>query len=205
MLTQVLESQRLYFEDRLATVLQEDQNQMSLMESRFELAINEREQALLDEKAKYRVTLSEYTAFKKASGKKMQALAHKVSTLQQNVFEERFVSLGQAIIRNNPPTHLFLRMQSSRPVQCHHDVHKKAELEKDKQIEELNQQLRDMMFYMDTQNSIATRSDSDDIREGTVVIAPTSNDSSSPISASSSSSAPTTSASSTRGKKKGKR
>ncbi|XP_046386167.1 BRCA1-associated protein [Ischnura elegans] len=152
LLTSQLESQRLYFEEA-----------MSRLEKKSEL-----EQSELKEKAK-RVTEENYTLQsklaatlreKQAQERKVQQLSAKLNAIQTELQEEKQMSKGMQ--HNQSIWHeKFISLEKKFEEQ---------QKEKEKEIQSLKEQLRDIMFYLEAQNQIAQSPDRDDIAGGEVVV-----------------------------------
>ncbi|KAF9924646.1 hypothetical protein FBU30_005415 [Linnemannia zychae] len=156
LLTSQLESQRLYFDAQMAAMTaQLAQLNKEAKEWEQEVAlINEknRELAILAEtfeKEKIPVLVKE----KKAAEKRMEKMQERLQTLERQYEEEKEMNIGLMANQESIRTKL---------------------QEKEAEILELQDQVRDMMIYLDTQQKIEASSIKDELVNGTVgvVVAP---------------------------------
>ncbi|KAL1453831.1 hypothetical protein WDU94_010142 [Cyamophila willieti] len=152
LLTSQLDSQRLFFEDR-----------MTLVESRAaksSATLRDKAKKLTEENQTLNTKLAQVTKEKVALEKKVQTMSHKLSQVQAELSEERQMS---AALRQNQKdwqvkvNKLETEMKTLRE-------------EKQKETAELKDQLRDIMFYLEAQNTIAKADNTGEIQEGHVIV-----------------------------------
>lgn len=149
LLTSQLDAQRKHYEDRL---------------NRFEATINADKKKILKETEKIRVDneafelkLANLVKEKQAMEKKLTAMNSRLTIVLKDLSEEK---------------------QFSKTLQLNHSSWqtKYSELEKlyqekEKEVVDLKEQVRDLMFYMEAQNTISKSDLKDEIAEGSVTIA----------------------------------
>ncbi|KAG0025571.1 hypothetical protein BGZ82_009955 [Podila clonocystis] len=156
LLTSQLESQRLYFDAQMAAMtaqLAQVNKEAKEWEKEAE-ALNEKNRALAQmaeqlEKEKMPALLKE----KKAAEKRLDKLQEKLALLERQYEEEKEMNVG---LRTNQ------------------DSFKEKLQVKEAEIEDLQEQVRDMMIYLDTQHKIEASPLKDELVNGTieVVMAP---------------------------------
>lgn len=159
LLTSQLEEQRLYFEDRLAHL----DNQASL-ETKL---LRENLTTLAEENKQLRTKLTNVTKEKQALEKKLTQQSTKLATVLTELNEERH--LGKALRGN--------QQQWQAKMTKLDEKYATFKEEKEKEIADLRDQLRDLMFYIDAQQTIAKSDNRDEIASGVVTVgeAPTTN------------------------------
>ncbi|KAI1304861.1 hypothetical protein EDD11_005063 [Mortierella claussenii] len=164
LLTSQLESQRLYFDAQMAAMAAQ------LAEVNKEAKEWEKEVALLNQKNRELALMAEslekeklpvLIKEKKAAEKRLEKLQERLQLMERQYEEEKEMNVG---LRTNQ------------------DSFKERLQEKEAQIEDLQEQVRDMMIYLDTQQKIEASSLKDEIVNGTIEIgaAPTPSSTSSP-------------------------
>ncbi|XP_030759634.1 BRCA1-associated protein [Sitophilus oryzae] len=152
LLTSQLEEQRLYFEDRLA--LLEIQLQDEAKHLRKELT------TLSQDKKQLQINVHDLTKEKLALEKKLQQQSSKLSTTLHELNEEKH--LGKAL-RNN-------QQQWQTKLNNLEESFKELKISKEKEIADLKEQVRDLMFFINAQQVIEKSEDREDIAQGSVSI-----------------------------------
>ncbi|XP_033627537.1 BRCA1-associated protein-like [Asterias rubens] len=154
LLTNQLESQRIYFEEQMARIEQDALNRMSEVEARSRKTVEERdkmEQCL-------------QTALKEKSGleRKCSQLGGRLSKVAADLKEEK--EMNQCLRENQQ---LWQTKVMELETKYTEDSKKKQG-----EIDELKEQLRDLMFYLDAQQKIGSTSDDtrQEIQDGQIVI-----------------------------------
>ncbi|CAI8029575.1 BRCA1-associated protein [Geodia barretti] len=137
LLTSQLESQRLFFEEKLAVVEKEANEELSAMEQRCRSAVTEKNG--LEEK------LAESERARKASDKKMQQLQQKLEKLSTQLNEEK--QMNKCLSDNQ-------RLWKDRVTMLEEKIDITIK-QKEKEMRDLREQVRDLMFYLETQKKIA--------------------------------------------------
>ncbi|XP_053500869.1 BRCA1-associated protein [Ictalurus furcatus] len=155
LLTSQLESQRIYWENKIVHLEKETAEEINNMKSKFKETIEKCDNLELK--------LNELTKEKQAMEKKCSQLNNKVAKLGQELREEQ--EMNRCLRANQQQLQTKLQEEENRG--------KEAIAKKDAQIEELQEQLRDVMFYLETQQQISrmpaeTRQE---IQEGQINIA----------------------------------
>lgn len=155
LLTSQLESQRIYWENKIVHLEKETADEISNMKAKFKETIDKCDS--LERK------LNELTKEKQSIEKKCSQLNNKVVKLSQELREEQEMN---RCLRAN-------QMQLQAQLQEEERRAHEAVANKDGQIAELQEQLRDVMFYLETQQQI-DRMPADtrqEIQEGQINIA----------------------------------
>ncbi|KAF9436621.1 hypothetical protein BGZ76_003462 [Entomortierella beljakovae] len=162
LLTSQLESQRLYFDAQMAALTAQ------LTQVNKDAKEWEKEAALLNERNRELMLMSEVlekeklpslVREKKASEKRLEKMQEKLQQMEQRYEEEKEMNVG---LRTNQDS-FKVRLQ-----------------EKEAEIQDLQEQVRDMMIYLDTQQKIEASPIKDELVGGTIeVVAPTLTSSSS--------------------------
>lgn len=156
LLTSQLEEQRLYFEDKLALV----ENQLSNETKNLRANIAN----LSDENKQLKIKLSNCNKEKQCLEKKIQQQNTRLNTTTSELNEERQICKA---LRNNQQ----------------HWQNKLSELEanfekyrctKEKELAEMKEQIRDLMFFIEAQQAINKCENKEEIAQGTVTIGETS-------------------------------
>ncbi|CAG9815071.1 unnamed protein product [Phaedon cochleariae] len=156
LLTSQLEEQRMYFEDKMA--LLESHLSEETKHLRNEVS------ALSDENKELIVKLAALTKEKQSLEKKLQQQHSKLSATLNELSEER--QLGKAL-RNN-------QQQWQTKVTTLEEKFNELKIHKEKETEELREQVRDLMFFIDAQRVIGESEHKEDIAGGSVTIGETS-------------------------------
>lgn len=152
MLTSQLDSQRMYFEDQLVRL-----DQQTLAE-RTEL--KEKLQKLREDNKNLESKVSSLSREKQIADKKLQQMSERLNTTQKELQEEK--QLSGALTQNQGSwQNKFTALETQ---------FKQYQSEKDKEINELKEQLRDVMFFLEAQKQISESADREEIAEGIVTI-----------------------------------
>jgi BRCA1-associated protein len=154
LLTSQLESQRLFFEEKLAVVEAEANEQLSAMELRCRSVVSEKNS--LEEK------LGEVEREKKTSEKKIQQLQQKITKLSTQLKEEK--ELNKCLSENQ-------KLWKDRVTALEEKIDVTIK-QKEKEMGDLQEQVRDLMFYLETQKKIAQSPEGarQELQEGQVVV-----------------------------------
>lgn len=152
LLTSQLEEQRIYFEDRLALL----ENQFSNETKRLKDELN----MVREENKHLKSKLNNVTKDKQACEKKLAQQNLRLNQTLNDLNEER--QLGKAM-RNNQ------QLWQSQVAELDKKFVDLKEA-KEKQLAELNEQVRDLMFFIDAQQVINKSENKEDIAGGTVTI-----------------------------------
>ncbi|XP_022108834.1 BRCA1-associated protein-like isoform X2 [Acanthaster planci] len=154
LLTSQLESQRIYFEEQMARIEQDALNRMSEVEARSRKTVEERdkmEQCL-------------QTAVKEKTGleRKCSQLSSRLSKITAELKEEKEMN---RCLRDNQQLWQTKVMELEK--KCNEDSKQKQG-----EIDDLKEQLRDLMFYLDAQQKIGSTSEDtrQEIQDGQIVI-----------------------------------
>ncbi|KAF9358842.1 hypothetical protein BGX26_000768 [Mortierella sp. AD094] len=163
LLTSQLESQRLYFDAQMAAMTAQ------LAQVNKEAKEWEKEAALLNQKNRELALMAEslekeklpmLIKEKKAAEKRLEKMQEKLQQLERQYEEEKEMNVG---LRTNQDS-FKIRLQ-----------------EKEAEIQELQEQVRDMMIYLDTQQKVEASPMKDELVNGTIgVVAPPASSSPSP-------------------------
>lgn len=155
LLTSQLDSQRRYFEDRLARLENSAAAETDKLREQNEQLNSHARQ--LEEKVKV------LNKEKQAMDRKATQLTQKLTQTQTELNEER--QLGKALRANQQQ---WQNRVTRLETKC-------AEMKasSDAEIAQLKEQLRDLMFYLDAQQMIANSEERDDIAGGTVTVGAT--------------------------------
>ncbi|CAG9853598.1 unnamed protein product [Phyllotreta striolata] len=156
LLTSQLEEQRMYFEDKMALLESQLSDETKLL--------RENMASLSEENKQLRQKLNTATKEKQALEKKLQQHHSKLTSTLNDLNEER--QLGKAL-RNN---------QQQWQTKINNLEEKLSELQshKEREIGDLKEQVRDLMFFIEAQRVIEKSDEKEDIASGTVTIAETS-------------------------------
>jgi len=136
-----LESQRMYFQDLIAKKDEEAEAEKKKLE--------QEKQTILQEKKALETEAENLTREKKQFDKKLSVLSNKQTLLAKELEEER--AMTKALIANQ-------------------ESMKKTNQEKDNRIRELEEQLKDVLFYLDAQAKVESSPMKDDIQNGQILI-----------------------------------
>ncbi|KAJ1524015.1 hypothetical protein ONE63_010558 [Megalurothrips usitatus] len=152
MLTSQLDSQRMYFEEQL------DRLDQQTLAERTEL--KEKVQQLRDENKTLQSKVASLTKEKQAVDKKLQQMAERFSSTQKELQEEK--QLSGALAQNQGSwQNKFTALEAK---------FNQYQIDKDKELTELKEQLRDVMFFLEAQKQISESADREEIAEGRVTI-----------------------------------
>ncbi|CAH1800491.1 unnamed protein product [Owenia fusiformis] len=154
LLTRELESQRRYFEEKLAVVESKAQEQCTELESRSMKTIDEYTQ--LEKK------LTDVTKEKQAHEKKAVQLSIKVAKLTKELKEER--EMNQCLRENQKD---WVKRVEELETKFNHSI-----ASKDKELQDVQEQLRDVMFYIEAQQKLSktTEVSQAEIQGGHVIV-----------------------------------
>lgn len=152
LLTMQLDSQRLFFEERLNKM--EDKANFQLEETEMKLVEN------MNESVKLKENLNQLTKEKNNLDKKYTAITTKFNKLQSELNEER--ELNKCLTSNQELYQNKLAILEEKL--------KKSDEEKSSEIEDLQSQLRDLMFYLDAQSKMSQSVASEEIQDSQMVI-----------------------------------
>ncbi|XP_026287588.1 BRCA1-associated protein [Frankliniella occidentalis] len=152
MLTSQLDSQRMYFEEQLVRLDQQTSAERT--------ELKEEVQQLREENKVLQSKVSSLTKEKQMVEKKLQQFSERLGSTQKELQEEK--QLSGALTQNQGGWQKkFTALES----QFH-----QYQTEKDKEISELKEQLRDVMFFLEAQKQISESADRDEIAGGRVTI-----------------------------------
>ncbi|KAF7268061.1 BRCA1-associated protein [Rhynchophorus ferrugineus] len=152
LLTSQLDEQRMYFEDKMSLL----ENQLLEETDHLRRTVTN----LSDEGKQLREKLHNVTREKQALEKKLQQQSVKLSTTLHELNEER--QLGKAL-RNN-------QQQWQTKLNNLEEKFDELKTSKDKEINDLKEQVRDLMFFINAQQVIEKSENKDEIVEGSVTI-----------------------------------
>lgn len=157
LLTSQLETQRQYFEDRLARLEQHSMLQTT--------ELREKVGQVSEENAKVKEQLVALTREKQSVEKRLQQVSNKLGQVQTELIEEK--ELRKALELN----------QASWQDKYKTLQNEMTEYQKTKQAEvtNLKEQVQDLMFYLDAQNKVESSELREEIASGRIVIPETSN------------------------------
>ncbi|GFY33317.1 BRCA1-associated protein [Trichonephila clavipes] len=154
LLTSQLEAQRHYFEDRLTRIETEALKQLEEMKEKTKHAVDERKQ--LEEK------LNRVTKEKQSMDKKISQLTSKVNRVMMELKDEK--ELNKCLRQNQNLWQQKLNI-ADKALKDVRDL-------KEKEISDLQEQVRDLMFYFDAKDKLkdVPNVSSQEIQEGQIVI-----------------------------------
>ncbi|XP_064482341.1 BRCA1-associated protein-like [Ornithodoros turicata] len=154
LLTSQLENQRRYFEDCMDVVQKENMKQINELKEKTQIAVEERKE--LERK------LSQVTKDKETARRKSDQLASQLSKTKQELQEER--EMNKCLRENQQDWQRRLKDVETKLLH--------VQQSKDKEIQDLQEQLRDLMFYLDAKDKISSASSDvrQEIQEGTIVV-----------------------------------
>uniref|UniRef100_A0A1B6F5P3 BRCA1-associated protein n=1 Tax=Cuerna arida TaxID=1464854 RepID=A0A1B6F5P3_9HEMI len=155
-LTSQLDSQRMYFEDLMARF--EQQNMENIAKVKEDLVRSFEENKRLQDK------LVIIKKEKQSMDKKVQQLTARFTQTQNELAEER--QMSKALQDNQ-----FAWQKKYTELEEKFSNYK---IEKDKEISELKEQLRDIMFYFEAEKQVKASDNRDEIAEGHIVVGETS-------------------------------
>ncbi|CAL1297168.1 unnamed protein product [Larinioides sclopetarius] len=154
LLTSQLEAQRHYFEDRLTRIETEALKQLEEMKEKTKHAVDERKQ--LEEK------LNRVTKEKQSMDKKISQLTSKVNRIASELKDEK--EINKCLRQNQGLWQQKLSIADK--------ALKEVREMKEKEITDLQEQVRDLMFYFDAKDKLkdVPNVSSQEIQEGQIVI-----------------------------------
>lgn len=154
LLTNQLEAQRHYFEETLSRVEKDAHKQIE--------EILDQNKILAKERDSFKSSLMSITKDKNSLDKKLNHLMAKLNKTQAELQEE--VELNKCLREN--------QMGWQQKLNDTEQHFKELKLTKDREISELQEQVRDLMFFLETQEKLKTVSDStrDEIASGQIVV-----------------------------------
>ncbi|XP_065830783.1 BRCA1-associated protein-like isoform X2 [Oscarella lobularis] len=151
LLTSQLESQRHYFEEKMARMEKESLDQFSTIEKKSK-----------EQCERFECQIADHEKEKRVQEKKINQLAGKLSKCTEQLEEEK--ELNKCLREN----------QRIWQEKCQHleSVRVQREAVQTREVEELREQVRDLMFYMETQKTIeeAPEETRQELQEGTIVV-----------------------------------
>ncbi|KAK0183329.1 hypothetical protein PV327_001380 [Microctonus hyperodae] len=157
LLTSQLETQRQYFEDRLNRI--EQRSSLDITDLREKLA------QITDENSQFKEKLLAVNREKQILEKKLQHSNLKFNQIQSELKEEK--DLREALQQNQ------ISWQSKqKQLQNEYTEYKNI---KENEFKDMQEQIRDLMFFLDAQKQIENSSDKNDIAGGTIIVPETSN------------------------------
>jgi BRCA1-associated protein len=170
LLTSQLESQRLFFEEKLAVVEAEANEQVQTpqlipvcIQCIMQLSAMElRCRSVVSEKNSLEEKLGEVEREKKTSEKKIQQLQQKITKLSTQLKEEK--ELNKCLSENQ-------KLWKDRVTALEEKIDVTIK-QKEKEMGDLQEQVRDLMFYLETQKKIAQSPEGarQELQEGQVVV-----------------------------------
>ncbi|KAL5016961.1 hypothetical protein ScPMuIL_006550 [Solemya velum] len=159
LLTSQLESQRLFFEEKMAHIEQEAQTRVSEMETRHQVS--------MEESKKLQESLSRITKEKQSAERKCSHLHTKYSKVLTDLQEEKQMN---GCLRQNQEG------WQNRVELLEEQVKNITEI-KDKEMKDLQEQLRDVMFYLEAQQKLANTDEvsQEEIQESQVILGAAAN------------------------------
>ncbi|KAJ9588923.1 hypothetical protein L9F63_017801 [Diploptera punctata] len=152
LLTSQLDSQRLYFEDKITRL-----EQQALAET---AELQEKACKALEENQKLQGKLLLLTREKQTMDKKLQQLSSKLATTQSELQDEQ--QMNKSLQQNQQ-----VWQTKFQSLEKQFNEYKDK---KDKELEDVKEQLRDVMFFLEAQKQISESADRDEIAEGRIVI-----------------------------------
>jgi BRCA1-associated protein len=152
LLTSQLESQRVYFEEKLAMIEQVSNEQIQSVEARCKASVAE------GERLEGRIT--ELQKEKKSLEKKCTSLQQRLDKQSELLKEEKELNKALTADQNKWKIH----------VRSLEDKLQNVVTKNEKEISSLQDQVRDLMFYLDTQKKVTDSPSKQDIQEGHVVV-----------------------------------
>lgn len=152
LLTSQLDSQRLFYEDRMSQVEASAQKSAT--------GLKEKARRLQEENQALTGRVKELTKEKTALEKKVQSMSHKLTQVQAELSEER--QMSEALRQNQKDWQVKVSQLETQMLTLKE--------EKQKESAELKDQLRDIMFYLEAQNTVARSDNPGEIQEGHVIV-----------------------------------
>ncbi|XP_015121101.1 BRCA1-associated protein [Diachasma alloeum] len=152
LLTSQLETQRQYFEDRLNRIEQRSSSEIGELREKLNI--------ISDENSHIKEKIVALTKEKLALEKRLQTSITKLNQCQSELSEEK--ELRQALQLNQTSWQTKHKQLQEELKEC-----KNA---KDREIQDLKEQIRDLMFFLEAQKQIENSTDKDDIAGGTIIV-----------------------------------
>ncbi|XP_063241292.1 BRCA1-associated protein [Bacillus rossius redtenbacheri] len=152
LLTSQLDSQRLYFEEKLARLENESMAEAAELKDKAKKAVQDGES--LNDK------ISALTREKQQTERKMQQMASKLAATQSELHDER--QMSRALQQN-------LATWQTKFTSLEQQFHEFKDA-KEKELLDVKEQLRDVMFFLEAQKQISQSEDREEIAEGRIVI-----------------------------------
>ncbi|KAK0096213.1 hypothetical protein PV326_006104 [Microctonus aethiopoides] len=157
LLTSQLETQRQYFEDRLNRI--EQRSSLDITDLREKLT------QITDENSQFKEKMLAVNREKQILEKKLQHSNLKFNQIQSELKEEK--DLREALQQNQ------ISWQSKhKQLQDEYTEYKNI---KENEFKDMQEQIRDLMFFLDAQKQIENSSEKNDISGGTIIVPETSN------------------------------
>ncbi|XP_011315418.1 BRCA1-associated protein isoform X2 [Fopius arisanus] len=156
LLTSQLETQRQYFEDRLNRIEQRSSSEIG--------ELREKLNQISDENSHIKAKIIALTKEKLALEKRLQTSIIKLNQAQSELSEEK--ELREALQLNQTSW-----QTKHKQLQ---DELKECKSTKESEIQDLKEQIRDLMFFLEAQKQIENSTDKDDIAGGTIIVPETS-------------------------------
>ena len=153
LLTSQLESQRRYFEEKMARLEGDAHREID--------EVMNRARSSIEEATQFKSQVSSLVKDKTKSEKKYADLQSKLNKTTRQLEEEQ--QMNKSLCQN--------QAEWQRKVENSQKKMEETQLKKDKEINELKEQVRDLMFYMEAQQKIAGSPLCQEIQDGDLVIA----------------------------------
>ncbi|TPX38042.1 hypothetical protein SmJEL517_g00049 [Synchytrium microbalum] len=151
-----LESQRIWYEAQLTAVRTDSESRIQELVNTLSTERQIRESIQLERDTLKNDELPTLLLQNKIYDRKMERLLERMNAMEKSLAEERQLNIG---LRDN---------QASWRAQI--ETRDKLLLERDKQVNDLQEQLRDIMFYLETQQKVEQSGIKDEITGGQLVI-----------------------------------
>lgn len=152
LLTSQLDSQRLYFEEKLARVEQQTLAEVAELQEKISKAVEENQ--------KLQGKLLLLSREKQTADKKLQHVTGRLAMAQSELQDER--QMNHALQQNQSAWQSKFQALEKQFNECR--------IDKDKELADVREQLRDVMFFLEAQKQISESADRDEIAEGRIVI-----------------------------------
>ncbi len=153
LLTSQLEAQRRYYEEKIERLEEHAHQEME--------EVMNRARSSVEESKTMEASLTVVSKEKAKSDQKVSQLSTKLSKLTTELKEEK--QLNESLRKNQSEW-------QAKMTKMEKEMNSSSE-EKDKQISDLQEQMRDLMFYLEAQNQIAQSPIADEIKDGQVSVA----------------------------------
>lgn len=152
LLTSQLEAQRSFYEEKLARLEEKANMEMEEMQHRTRSSVEETK--AMEER------IANMSKEKAKADQKLTQINQKLAKLNLELKEEK--QLNQNLTQNQA-------LWQKRVTECESQL-KEVKEKKEKEIEELREQVRDLMFFMEAQQTIAKSSMKEEIQDGSVTV-----------------------------------